>query len=134
MPQLVATYHTSFCALVGVAVLWMIQALAVDWYGIRTRHIPGTPVSGGHSSVVFRVFRAHGNTTENLTAFVLCALLAMLLGGPAAWVDGLTVAFFAGRLGHMLCYYADIRLPRSVFFGIGLAATGGLALCAALRL
>lgn len=126
MTALLPAYLPVIAAMVGFGLLVLIQFLILDVSQIRHRHVPGTPVLGGHDDFLFRASRAHANSTENLGLFLLLALSAMLLGSDpqataiAAW------SFTAARFGHMACYYADWRLARSAAFALGLLATLGL--------
>ena len=70
--------------------------------------------------------RAHANTNESLAAFILLALFGIFSSAAPAWINALSWVYVAARLAHMLCYYADLRLARSISFGIGLAALVGL--------
>lgn len=123
MNALLPTYLPVIGALVGFGLLVLIQFLILDVSQIRSRHVPGTPVLGGHDDFLFRASRAHANSIENLGLFLLLSLSAMLLGcdpgatAIAAW------SFTAARAAHMTCYYADWRLARSAAFAAGLLAT-----------
>jgi uncharacterized MAPEG superfamily protein len=116
----------------GIAVL--AQVIVADVAGVRSRHVPGTPVTGGHDDFLFRATRAHANSNENLPLFLLAALAAAGLGASPAWTGYLAWIFTIARIAHMLCYYADLRAARSLAFGVGLAATVGLLAITVARL
>ena len=39
-----------------------------------------------------------------------------------AWINGCAWVYVLARAGHMLCYYADVRIARSICFGISMLA------------
>ena len=122
MHEWLAPYTPMVHALLATAVLFVVQLLVLDWAGIKAKHKPGMPVPADHASFLFRASRAHGNTNESVSAFILLTLVALFTAAPPAWANGCAWLYVAGRLGHMLCYYADLRLGRSVAFGVSLVA------------
>ena len=109
-----------------IAGMFLVQIIVVDITAIRARHRPGAPVEPDHRNFLFRAVRAHANTNESLAAFILLALFGIFSAAAPAWINALSWIYVAARLGHMLCYYADLRLARSISFGIGLAALVGM--------
>jgi uncharacterized MAPEG superfamily protein len=107
--------------------LMLLQILVVDFAGIRAKHVPGTPVPADHSLFLFRAVRAHANTNEGVAAFVLLALFGIFSAANAQWLNGLAWTYVGARIAHMLCYYADQRLLRSIAFGIALLALLAMA-------
>jgi uncharacterized MAPEG superfamily protein len=126
MQDWLVPYELTVLAMTAVAGLFLIQLLVVDVAGIRASHKPGMPVEADPRNFLFRATRAHGNTNESIAAFVLLAVVGMLLVASAAWLNTLAWIYAGARAGHMLCYYADLRAARSTFFGIGLAALLGM--------
>lgn len=122
MPELLLPHHSLIAASAVLAALVLAQVLVTDLAGMRARHVPGMPVTGGHADFHFRATRAHANTNENLPVQVLLTLLAVLLAAEPRWSAGAAWAFAAARAGHMAFYYFDWRLARSIAFGAGLAA------------
>lgn len=127
MTELLLPYHHVITAIGATGVLLLVQILVVDFAGIRARHVPGTPVAADHGVFLFRAVRAHANTNESIAAFVLLALFGMLGGAQPQWLGILAWAYVGGRVAHMLCYYANLRLLRSIAFGISLLALLGMA-------
>ncbi|RUO80831.1 hypothetical protein CWI84_04405 [Idiomarina tyrosinivorans] len=101
--------------------------------------IPGKPPAEmDHQNFVFRAWRTHQNTVENLGAMLGTIVLAIFVGvSPdfAAWCVG--VMFFA-RLIHMVLYYGIATnknpSPRSYFFMIAWVANLVLLIGAMVRL
>ena len=86
----------------------------------RRKHPPGTPVESDHGDFLFRAVRAHANTTEGLATFAVLLAVAVSVAGPAAWINVGSAVYLGGRLAHMLCYWTDLKTPRSVAFVVGL--------------
>src|SRR5438876_9648023 len=104
----------------------LIQLLVLDVAGLKVRHRPGTPVEADHGNFLFRASRAHANTNESIAAFILLALFGVLSAAPAGWLNTLAWVYVLARIAHMLCYYANVQLLRSLSFGVGLVALLGL--------
>ena len=126
MQEALLAYHSTLMACTVLAVLIFVQVLVADYASIKAKHVPGMPVTSGHTSFHFRATRALGNTNETLALFLLLAALAVLLGANAKWTNVMAWAYVAGRAGHMTFYYLRMGLARSSFFGISLGAQFGL--------
>lgn len=126
MADLGINYSSVLAAWVVLGGLMLAQALVADVMGIRSKHTPGMPVAGGHDDAFFRAVRAHANTLENVPIFVVLSLACMLLGASPGATATLAWIFVGARLGHMLAYYADVRMVRSAAFAIGFLALLGL--------
>jgi uncharacterized MAPEG superfamily protein len=121
----------------GVIVAWvvlagaaLVQALIADVAGIRSKHVPGMPVTSGHDDLFFRTVRAHANTLENVPVFVVLSLACMLLGASPGATSTLAWVFVAARAVHMVAYYADVRALRSAAFAVSFLASIGLLVVA----
>lgn len=121
-----APYTVTIGAVGAMAALLIVQILVLDFAGMRARHPPGMPVPADHGSFLFRATRAHANTNENIAVFILLALFGLLGGADPGWLGTMAWVYVAARLGHMLCYYANLKAARSVSFGIGLAGLLGM--------
>lgn len=119
-------YHGLLTATAVLAALVFVQLLVMDFAGMRAKHIPGMPVTAGHGSFHFRAVRAHGNTNENLPLQILLVVLALTLEVSPGTAAAMAWTFAGGRAGHMLFYYLDQRLARSIAFGVALIAQGVL--------
>jgi uncharacterized MAPEG superfamily protein len=119
MPNIIVPYGPVFAAWLSLAAACLVQAIVADVAGIRAQHVPGMPVSGGHDDFFFRAVRAHANTNENLALFLLLSLAAMFLGANGWLTNVLVWGFVIARIVHMLAYYADQRVLRSVAFSVG---------------
>lgn len=115
----------------AIGVLVLVQLLVADIVGLRSGHVPGTRVEEDHTLFLFRAIRTHANTNENLPAFVLLSLFGILSGGSAIAVNGLCWAYVVCRLAHMSFYYADLRVARSIAFGVSVVVLFALFLVGA---
>lgn len=134
MLEMLLPYHSVLAASAVLAALVYAQVLVADVAGMQVKHVPGMPVAGGHGDFHFRATRAHANTNENLPVQVLLTVLVVLLAANPGWSAGAAWAFTAARAGHMLFYYFDLRLARSIAFGVGLAAQLALLVVALMAL
>lgn len=132
--MLMETYSMTVQALGLTGLLLLIQMLVVDFAGMGAGHKPGHPVSPDHSNFLFRAVRAQANSNESIAVFILLALFGMLAGATPAVLGWSALVYAAGRLGHMLCYYAGIGLARSVCFGIALLGLLGMAVAGIMTL
>jgi len=126
MSEALLAYQSTLLACVVLAGLMTIQLLVADVASIRAKHVPGMPVTDGHSSFHFRAVRALGNTNETFGLFLLLAVLAIALGANAKWVNLLAWVYVAARAGHMTFYYLRLGMARSTAFGLSVAAQLGL--------
>ena len=122
MVEMLLPYDGLLAASAVLAALVLVQVLVADLAGMRAKHVPGMPVMTGHADFHFRATRAHANTNESLPVWILLVLLAVLLAADPKWSTYAAWLFAAGRAGHMLFYYLDLRLARSVAFGLSLLA------------
>ncbi len=93
--------------------LIFIQLLVADITGIKQKHTPGTVITAGHDSFLFRSNRAFANSNESVGILVLFALFAMLSSASPVWVNSLSLVYLFGRIAHMMFYYANYQLMRS---------------------
>nr|MBV6630579.1 MAPEG family protein [Oceanococcus sp. HetDA_MAG_MS8] len=127
LSSLWSAYQPVLMVLAGMGALSIVQLLVADVAGILSRHRPGFPVTPDAGSFFFRAVRAHANTNESLTAFVILALVAVFAAAPTSFTNGFCVAYGLGRIGHMLCYYLGWSLARSASFAVSAVALVGLA-------
>ena len=111
---LVHLYPGTVLAWIVVAVLLLVQVLVADVIGLRRKKPPGAEAEGGHDDLLWRADRAHRNTNETLGVFVLLSLAAIAVEAHPVAANGCALAFAGARAGHMLCYWFDVRILRSV--------------------
>ena len=118
MENLLTVYMPAIASFGIIGGLLLVQLVIADIIGIVNKQPPGTPIPADHSTLLFRAHRAHANTNESVAAFLALTLFAIAVSAPPFWLNTLCLAYIAGRVGHMLCYYANLKILRSIFFGI----------------
>lgn len=122
----VSPYLPTIWAMAAIGSLLLIQVLVVDLAGIKAGHKPGTPVEANTSSFLFRATRAHANTNETIAIFIIFAVAGVLSSVPANWLNYAAWGYLGSRVIHMLSYYANWSLVRSIAFGFSLAGLFGM--------
>lgn len=115
-------YELTVHAMGAMALLMLIQISIADFFGIRARHPPGTPVAPDHGNPLFRATRALANTNENIAVYLLLVLFCIFSGASATWTASAAWVYVGGRVAHSVCYYLDLKTPRSLAFGVSLLA------------
>ncbi len=131
--ELVSHYETSILVLGLSGMLFFIQLLVADITGIKQKHPPGTAIQAGHDSFLFRSNRAFANSNETVGILILFVLFSIFSSANPTWVNGLSLIYFVGRIAHMIFYYADFKLMRSVSFAISTIGLIGIFISGILR-
>jgi len=126
-----ADYRHTIAVMASAGLLLVVQLLVADLAAIRHHHKAGYPIPADSSKFIFRAARAHANTNESIAAFALLSLSSMLLSASPPWVNALSITWLTCRLAHMGFYYANIKMGRSIAFGLSLLTLLGLFACAA---
>ena len=126
MENLLTTYMPTIASFVIIGGMLLLQLVVADAIGIVQKHVPGTPIPADHSTLLFRAHRAHANTNESIAAFITLTLFALAVAATPYWLNALCLLYIAGRLGHMMCYYANLQTMRSIFFAVSLLALFGI--------
>ncbi len=111
-----------------------LQLLVADIAGIKAAHVPGASIEANHKSFLFRSSRALGNMNESIAIFILFTVVGIFSGADPLWLGRFAVFYVAARTAYMLCYWFNIKLARSICFGLsalallglGVVMTGGL--------
>ncbi|WP_299775732.1 MAPEG family protein [uncultured Pseudoteredinibacter sp.] len=109
-----------------MAALSFAQLLILDVAGLKGRHKPGHPIEVDQSSFLFRAFRSHANTNESVAIFILLAMFGIFSAASPNWLNNSAALYLLGRLLHMLFYYSNYSLARSVAFGLSLFGLAGM--------
>lgn len=130
-------------ALMGIAVMLatvLVQSIiAAGSKAKQPDAVPGmAPTDAQHSNFVFRAYRTHMNSLENIALMIGTSFLAVVAGANPLWTGIWVWVFSLARIAHMVLYYAIATdknpSPRSWFFLIGLAANIGLLVLAIITL
>ena len=126
MDTVASQYQATLIALVAIAGLVLLQLIVADLAAIRAKHKAGIPIPPDFSRFYFRAARAHANTNESVAVFVVLALVGPILAVNPLWLGLLSWSYIACRVAHMLAYYANKKLARSIAFGLSLVALLGM--------
>jgi uncharacterized MAPEG superfamily protein len=92
---------------IGLAgLILFLQLIVVDVMGIKARHTPGHAIPADHSDFFFRASRTLSNTNESVAI--------------PQWLNISAVVYLVGRIAHMLFYYSNLKLCRSISFAVSL--------------
>lgn len=130
----VTEYTSPVVALGAMGLLMVIQVSVADFASMRARKVPGAPVEADHGSFLFRATRALANTNESVAIFLLLVLYGVLIGAAAQPLAVAAWVYVAGRVGHMLTYYANLGVARSLCFAVSMLALLALAVIGVLAL
>lgn len=83
---------------------------------------------------VERVLRAHRNDLENIPAFLMLGIIAVLVGAPVWGLRVAFIAFTAARVVHSIAYIKGMQPWRSMSFGIGLLSVLALSVMIIIKL
>ena len=100
----------------------LFQLIVLDVIGIKSKHVPGHFVPDDHSDFLFRASRAFKNTNESIGIFILFVAFAILSSANPQWLSSCAIVYLTGRVAHMLFYYFNLKLFRSIAFAVSLGA------------
>ena len=119
-------YEATILSMGVLALLLVVQVVVADMIGIRSRHLPGTPIDADHANPLFRVSRTVANTNESIAAYIILVLFCIFSGADADATGYLSWGFVLARAGYAVCYYANLQIARSVLFGISMVMLAGM--------
>lgn len=124
--DIIAPYRVTVLVMGLSGLLFLLQLAIVDLVGIKRRHTPGFTIEQNHDSFLFRASRALANSNESAAIFVLLALFSIFSSASAAWLNAFSVMYFLGRAGHMVFYYGNLQIPRSMAFAVSFVGLLGI--------
>lgn len=135
MDTLIANYHTGLVAMGVLALAVLVQSFIAGYQkNVIAGHPPGREPDCDYDDRTFRISRTFHNSLENLSVFVLTAILAMIAGADPTIVNGLIVAHVVLRLLFWFFYYTQFGKfgggPRTFTYLGGWFANFALAIVA----
>ncbi|WP_440056912.1 MAPEG family protein (plasmid) [Pseudoalteromonas sp. T1lg65] len=118
--ELIETYKITVLVIGLIGLLAFIQLAVIDIASIKAKHIPGHPIPANHNTFLFRASRALANTNESVAIFILFVAFALLSSANPQWLNIGSSVYLLGRMGHMIFYYLNFKLLRSIAFAISL--------------
>ena len=122
----IALYHNAVLAMGLAGGLILLQLLVADVAGMKVPHIPGAPIEPNHDNFIFRAHRTLANMNDSIAAFILFTLAGILSNADPVWLGHFALGYAGARAAYMICYWFNLKLPRSIFFGVSLVALLGL--------
>ncbi|MCF2909199.1 MAPEG family protein [Pseudoalteromonas sp. DL2-H2.2] len=126
MTELLVPYQLTILVLGLSGGLFLIQLAVVDIIAIKQKHPPGVAVAQDPQTLLFRSNRVFANSNETVGILILVVLFAVFSGTHPDWLNGLAVTYLLSRVGHMVCYYLDQKLMRSISFGVCYLSLSGI--------
>ncbi len=118
--EFIEPYNITVLVMGLAGLILFLQLSVVDIMGIKTRHTPGHPIPADHNNFFFRASRALSNTNESAAIFILFVCFSILSSANPQWLNISSVIYLVGRIAHMLFYYSNLKLCRSISFAISL--------------
>jgi len=118
--EIISSHTYTVYAIGSLAFLMLVQLLIADFVGIRAKHIPGSIIPSDHSNFLFRASRVVANTNESIAIYILATIFCVLSNASPEATAFTAWAFVFARLCYAVCYYSDLRIMRSVIFGLSL--------------
>ncbi|NQZ10218.1 MAG: MAPEG family protein [Algicola sp.] len=109
-----------------VGFIFLAQLIVVDLVALKGKHTPGYPIKPDHDDFLFRAVRAHSNSNESVGIFILFVFFGVLSACNSYWLNIFSSVYLIGRIAHMFFYYTNIKLARSVSFGLSLLGLLGM--------
>ncbi len=125
-----ASYGMTVHALGAMAALMLVQLAVLDLTAVRSGKVPGADVPANHEDFLFRASRALGNTNESIAVFVLLVLYGVLSGAAPGALGAAAWCYVAARVGHSLCYWLRLAIPRSICFAAAMLSLVALLVIA----
>lgn len=119
-------YNITILTIGIVGLLSLVQLLVADISAIKEQHIPGYPIDPNHERFLFRATRAHSNLNESIAIFILFALFGIFSSCSAYWLNVFSLMYLISRILYMSFYYSNLKLARSVSFGLSAISLLGM--------
>ena len=124
--EFIEPYKITVLVLGLLALTFLFQLLIVDIVGLKSGHVPGHPIPADHNDALFRAARAVSNTNESVGIFILAVIFSILSSASPEWLSYGALVYLAGRVGHMVFYYSNLKQLRSIAFGFSLIGLAGV--------
>ncbi|MBL4616211.1 MAG: MAPEG family protein [Robiginitomaculum sp.] len=122
----IAIYHSTGLAVAVTGFVLFLSLLVADVAGVIAKKTPGVLAKEDHSNFLFRSNRALGNMNESIAIFIIFALIGILSGADAKWLAYFSWVYAGARSAYLFCYWFNIKLLRSICFGVSLIGIGGM--------
>ncbi|CAA0093157.1 Uncharacterised protein [Halioglobus japonicus] len=124
--DILQAYQGTISAMGAMSLLLFCQLLVADAVGIRSGHIPGAAIATDHDNLLFRVTRTVANSNESIAIFILAVVFCIFAKASPQYTGYAAWGFVMSRAAYALCYYFNIKLLRSIIFGVALICLAAL--------
>ncbi|MFD2177828.1 MAPEG family protein [Veronia pacifica] len=118
--EFIEPYNITVLVMGLAGLTFFMQLVVLDVVGITTKHTPGHPVEADHNTFLFRASRGLSNTNESVAIFILFAVFSVLSSADPTWLNTSALVYLAGRIAHMMFYYSNLKILRSISFAVSL--------------
>ncbi|NRB41781.1 MAG: MAPEG family protein [Pseudomonadales bacterium] len=118
--EFIEPYSITILVMGLAGLTFFMQLVVVDVIGLKARHTPGHPIPANHNDFLFRASRTLSNTNESVAIFILFVGFSILSSANPEWLNISAMVYLAGRIAHMLFYYSNLKLCRSISFAVSL--------------
>ena len=127
--SLLLPYAPALLALAVVIACVLTQSmLTAPLAFLKNQQAPGMPLQGDHRQFSFRVLRTYHNSVENLPAFGLTLILAVILDVQPPLVNWTAAIYAASRVLFWVAYYGGWGRhaggPRTMSYVAGILCNG----------
>jgi len=119
-------YNVTVLVLGLTGFLFWIQLAIADVVAIKVKHVPGFSIAQNHSDFLFRSHRVLANSNESVGILILFSLFSILSTASPTWLNASALLYLTGRIAHMIFYYLDVKVLRSVAFAISFVGLLGM--------
>ncbi|PIB16785.1 MAPEG family protein [Vibrio rotiferianus] len=131
--ELDTAYSPTIVAIGLTGFVFLVQLLVLDVLGLAQRHTPGHPIEADHESFLFRASRSLHNSNESVGIYILFVMFALLSSASADMLNIAVWVYLTGRVLHMLFYYINLKILRSIAFVISLIGLGAIFILGAIN-
>ncbi|PLW87838.1 MAPEG family protein [Halioglobus japonicus] len=124
--EISAAYVSTIHALGVLGAVMLCQLLLADIIGIRRGHVPGALAPADHDDLLFRASRTVANINESIAIFIVAVGFCVASGASPSATAYAAWGFVGARVLYAVCYYANLKLPRSAVFALSLVAIAAL--------
>jgi uncharacterized MAPEG superfamily protein len=126
-------YTPTVLAIGLTGLVFLVQLVVLDILGITEKHSPGYPIEADHESFLFRASRALHNSNESVGIYILFVMFALFSNASANLLNIAVWVYLSGRVLHMLFYYVNFKILRSIAFAISLIGLGAIFVLGAIN-
>ena len=99
--EFIEPYNITVLVMGLTGLTFLLQLIIADLVGIKTKHIPGHPITADHNNFLFRASRAISNSNESVSIFILLVAFSIMSSANPQWLNISAIVYLAGRIAHI---------------------------------